>query len=715
MLGKISKEKQESAGALKKRILANRQSVAKAQFDMIADIGRMRATMNDDDLRSFLLVECGVPQADLSAILAFDDVLGNHAPLLRKRGISFPVIKALLSADAVTRAAALASLAVGDDLDVATISSLRRLALRNRLGERAYAERSRQRALNTAANAKTAVLVQALGKGAAALLNEVDAFVDRYQPEPSYDPDDHVIYSPDHDADVASIAEHAKTVFRQFQGLYGDLVPPKTALTLSKARIHRHRLLAAQESLKRFVRGKFGFGPEGYGFAFVPGGLWKSELQDALEYLLPCETVPEPIVDTQPEETQPLRFMEICAGAGGQAIGLLGAGFKPVALYDMSKNATNTLRKNWNWTVRRIRIEKVKDVELRQYRGIDLLAGGVECRAFSGAGKQRGEKDGRNLFDEAVRYVDLIRPRAFFFENVEGFTHEKFIRYRAKVFRRLRALGYRIGLHEMNAEDFGLAQSRDRVVLVGIRDDQPGLFCTPTGGQHTAMRDVLAETLFPHRGGGDAVYDEWAENWLAKYGGDTSHTVMSSLYKARGEIVQRWKSKVGFEIDAKHIGDEPAALGTVTDTNARPFLTVDVAQVLQGFPKAWKFEGGAAQQFHQIGNAFPPQMAKAVGLAIRRALSGRLPNSLDAPPLVPFDETLIGVKPALKRLPQLRLNAMTIQDVYDLKDRYGKKFKETKKLLAEVKAADKERKLEMNAYLKLRNLQPKPGSDAELN
>ncbi|MBB3427972.1 DNA-cytosine methyltransferase [Rhizobium sp. BK312] len=708
----VGKEPSEDVGVLKKRILANRRSVAKAQIDMIADIERIRGSMSDDDLRSFLVVECGVPQTDISAILSFNEILGDHAHILRKRATSFPVVKAIITANPATRQAALDSLAAGDDVDVATISALRRIATRNSIGERAYSERSRQRALRSSANAKTAFLVEALGEATVTLLDKIDSFVDQYEPEPSYDPDDHVVYAPGHDAGIKDISELAKSVFRQFQGLYGDIVLPEAGLDGLKAGSNRHRLAAAQESLKRFARGRFGFGEQGYGFAFERGNLWSSELQEALEFLLPCKTAPEPAAPEQADEAQPLRFLEICAGAGGQAIGLLGAGFTPVALFDMNKNAAKTLRKNWNWTVRKIRIEEVKDVDLRQYHGIDLLAGGVECRAFSGAGKQKGEKDNRNLFDEAVRYVDIIRPRAFFFENVDGFTHEKFIRYRAKVFRKLKALGYKIGLHRMNAEDFGLAQSRERVVLVGIRDDQPGLFSTPTGGQHTTMRDTLAEILFPHRGRGGAVYDEWAENWLAKYGGQTSYTVLSSLYKARGEIVQRWKSELGFEIDAKHIGDEPAALGTIADTNALPFLTVDVVKALQGFPKAWKFEGGAVQQFYQIGNAFPPQMAKAVGLAIFRALSGRLPNSIDAPPLVPFDETLIGIKPAIMP-PRLRLNAMTKQDVYDLKDRYGKKFKDAKKLLAQVKAADKERKLEMAAYLKQRDAQPEPGPEVE--
>ncbi|WCJ63878.1 hypothetical protein [Agrobacterium tumefaciens] len=92
----------EDPGALMKRILANRKSIAKAQFDMIANIGWMRSTMSDDDLRSFLVVECGIPRSDLPSIFAFDETLGPFETLLRKRCVPFHVVKALIATDADT-------------------------------------------------------------------------------------------------------------------------------------------------------------------------------------------------------------------------------------------------------------------------------------------------------------------------------------------------------------------------------------------------------------------------------------------------------------------------------------------------------------------------------------------------------------------------------------------------------------------------------------
>ncbi|HLP66052.1 MAG TPA: DNA (cytosine-5-)-methyltransferase [Rhizobium sp.] len=703
MAVKSDDERSEDAGVLMRRILASRKSIAKAQFDMISNVGRMRTSMSDDDLRSFLVVECGIARNDLPSIFAFDEVLGSFEPLLRKRSVPFQVVKALIATDADTRRVALEALASGTNVDVSTIATLRRLALRSKIGERAYSERCRQRAMTTAASAQTSARVHRLSENVAALLRDIDDFVYRFVGEPR--PYEDTVDRSDKCRSAAKgVKSKAAAVLSEFRSVYGEVRLPKGGVTGFSTGSHRHKLAAAQESLKRFAEGRFAWYSGFSGFGFEPGYLWQTELQDALEYLLPCDLDPEPISDENDAAAKPLRFVEICAGAGGQAIGLLGAGFKPAALYDMDLNATRTLKQNWNWFVRRKRLEKVTEIELRQYHGIDLLAGGVECRAFSRAGKQRGQDDKRNLFDEAVRYVDIIRPRAFFFENVEGFEDKKFIQYRASVFRRLEALDYRIGLHKLNAHDFGLAQSRERVVLVGIRNDEPGLFFSPQGTGRTNMREALAEVMFPHRGLGDAEYDRWAENWLSRYGGETSYTVVSSLYKNEGDIRQRWKDDLGFAIDPVHIGDGPAPLGAIKDLKSLPYLTVDVARVLQGFPRAWQFAGKADRQFYQIGNAFPPQMSKAIGIAIASALSARLPNSIDAPPLVPFDESLIGMKPT--KVPRLILNAMTMEDVNDLKERYGRQFRDYKKLKAQVLKSRRARKREMREYLEFHRGKP---------
>ncbi|RDJ10142.1 hypothetical protein B5K05_13515 [Rhizobium phaseoli] len=699
MAEKADNKRSEDPGALMKRILANRKSIAKAQFDMIASINQMRSTMSDDDLRTFLAVECGIPRSDLPSIFAFDETLGSFEPLLRKRCVPFQVVKTLIAADPDTRQAALDALAEGTEVDVSTVARLHRLTIRNKIGASAYAERGRQRAMTAAASKQSYLRVRALGENVATLLAAIDAFTERFVGEPLRDPNEEVIDRSEACRSAAiGVRTKATVVLREFKSVYGEVELPSKGVAGFRTGAHRHKLAAAQESLKRFADGKFAWYGKFSGFAFEHGYLWQTELQDALAYLLPCDPKSDPASDDNAEAAKPLRFMEICAGAGGQAIGLLGAGFEPARLYDMNLNATRTLKKNWAWSVTRKRLEKVSDKELQQFQGIDLLAGGVECRAFSRAGKRLGADDSRNLFDEAIRYVKVIRPRAFFFENVDGFTDKKFIKYRASVFRRLKALDYRIGLHKLNASDFGLAQSRSRLVLVGVHKDEPGLFSLPKGGITTNMGEALADVIFPHRGQGDTDYDQWAENWLAKYGGKVSNTVTSSLYKNRGKMKRTWRTDLGFAIDPKHVGDGPAPLGTIEGPARLPYLTIDVARELQGFPKAWKFAGKPDQQFHQIGNAFPPQMSKAVGLAIARALSGRMPNSIDAPPLVPFDESLIGVKGVKPKGPRFTLNAMTMQDVEELRDSYGAKFPNLAKLRAEAKRNQRARKRNAREY-----------------
>ena len=113
-----------------------------------------------------------------------------------------------------------------------------------------------------------------------------------------------------------------------------------------------------------------------------------------------------------------LTSLEICAGAGGQALGLEKAKFKHVGLVEIDEHPCNTLRLNRpKWNVIQGNLE---NFDGRPYKGVDLLAGGLPCPPFSKAGKQLGTKDERNLFPEAIRLVDEIRPRAVRFENVRG-------------------------------------------------------------------------------------------------------------------------------------------------------------------------------------------------------------------------------------------------------------------------------------------------------
>ena len=164
-----------------------------------------------------------------------------------------------------------------------------------------------------------------------------------------------------------------------------------------------------------------------------------------------------------------LDSLELCAGAGGQALGLEMAGFNHAALVELESAACATLRLNrTGWNV----IEgDLRCFDGTPYKGIDLVAGGVPCPPFSKAGKQLGGKDERDLFPEAIRLVDECRPKAIMLENVRGLLDAVFDDYRNKVEKQLKKLGYKPGWRLLNASDYGVSQLRPRVVFVGIRED----------------------------------------------------------------------------------------------------------------------------------------------------------------------------------------------------------------------------------------------------
>ena len=126
-----------------------------------------------------------------------------------------------------------------------------------------------------------------------------------------------------------------------------------------------------------------------------------------------------------------LRSIEICAGAGGQALGLERAGFEHVSLVEIEAPACQTLRinrKHWHVTQ-----GDICHYSAEQWQGIELLAGGVPCPPFSKAGKQLGAQDDRDLFPEALRLVSECKPQAVMLENVRGLLDSIFDEYCTKI------------------------------------------------------------------------------------------------------------------------------------------------------------------------------------------------------------------------------------------------------------------------------------------
>lgn len=308
-----------------------------------------------------------------------------------------------------------------------------------------------------------------------------------------------------------------------------------------------------------------------------------------------------------------LTTVEICAGAGGQALGLDQAGFEHVAAVEIDKHACATLRLNKpRW---RVFEEDLRNFSGTNFRGVDLLAGGVPCPPFSIAGKQLGADDERDLFPEALRLVEEIRPAAVMLENVRGFASDRFTGYRASIIRRLERMGYVVPQYRvLNACEYGVPQLRPRFILVALRPAAASHFVwprpkrrIPTVGE--TIGDLMASGGWP---GSDA----WIKGAQAM-----APTVVGGSKKHGGPDLgptraRREWAKLG--VDGLGIADAPP--GPEFPAGKMPKLTIPMVARVQGFPDTWKFSGGKTAAYRQVGNAFPPPVARAVGEAIRHAL-----------------------------------------------------------------------------------------------
>lgn len=308
-----------------------------------------------------------------------------------------------------------------------------------------------------------------------------------------------------------------------------------------------------------------------------------------------------------------LTCLEICAGAGGQALGLEGAGFEPLALVEIEKPCRETLKLNRpKWNVIEDEESDLKQFSAVPYKGVDLLAGGVPCPPFSKAGKQLGKDDERDLFPEAVRLVDECRPKAIMLENVRGFLDAKFYEYRENLETQLKKLGYSVGWKLLNASDYGVSQLRPRAVIIALRKDFADTFTWPTPQNPPKTVGALLHDLMAADGWQGAL--EWAgkANAIAPtlVGGSKKHGG-PDLGPTRAK--QAW-AKLG--VDGMGIAYEPPT----QDFVGMPRLTIPMAARVQGFPDDWQFFGKKTPAYRQIGNAFPPPVAHAIATQLSLCL-----------------------------------------------------------------------------------------------
>jgi DNA (cytosine-5)-methyltransferase 1 len=309
--------------------------------------------------------------------------------------------------------------------------------------------------------------------------------------------------------------------------------------------------------------------------------------------------------------------VDICAGAGGLTRGLEDAGFSTVFAVENAPDACQTYRAAF--PAAEMCQADIRTVDFTRWRGVDLVAGGPPCQPFSIGGHRLGKEDRRDLLPEFVRAVLEASPRAFLLENVPGLASGPHADYFAGVLAPLRSRYAIFGPYVINAADYGIPQSRKRLVVVGMAE---GAFRLPTPfGKRVSAGEVLTAEPFgepnpakivyaknpeprpnPYHGhlfngGGRAVDpDVPAPTIIASAGGNKTHFLdcLGLVPKYHRHLLTGGTPWVGELMGGRR-------------------LTVRECALLQTFPRDVAFAGSRSSQYAQIGNAVPPQMGRLLG------------------------------------------------------------------------------------------------------
>lgn len=319
------------------------------------------------------------------------------------------------------------------------------------------------------------------------------------------------------------------------------------------------------------------------------------------------------------------KFIDLFSGAGGLSCGLVMAGFTPVASVEIMPEAVETYKynfvnkKGFNEKVetRDIRTQAVKE-ELYKTIGnqhIDLIVGGFPCQGFSMAGNRVISDPRNSLYLEMLEIVKNVKPDYVVMENVEGLRTMLDGKVETQIINDYKEIGYEINVTTLNAADYGVAQLRKRVIFIGNR----------IGNKNYHPKPLYEPNNYKTLG--SAIYkfmnideDKSINHVFTRHTEDMKKRLAnvpegSSLFKNYSDS---WK---------KSPWDKPSCTikenhGAVNIHPKLPrVLTAREIAAIQSFPDDFIFQGAKKWQLVQIGNAVPPLLGKAIGLAVEKGLN----------------------------------------------------------------------------------------------
>ena len=325
--------------------------------------------------------------------------------------------------------------------------------------------------------------------------------------------------------------------------------------------------------------------------------------------------------------------VELFAGAGGLALGFENAGFDNLLANDFDKDSCNTLKENRpNWNVLCEPVEELANKDLLKMLNLkqgelDLLSGGYPCQSFSYAGKRLGLNDIRGtMFYYYAKILEQLKPKMFLAENVKGLVSHDGGKTLTTMIGVFEEIGYKVQYKVLNAWDYGVAEKRERVVIVGIRNDLNIEFTYPKPHDYKpVLRDALKNV--PKSEGATYPQSKKEVFDLVPPGGcwrdlpeDIARAYMKGSYGLGGGKTGMAR-RISWDEPSLTILCSPCMKQTdrCHPDETRPFTVRESARI-QSFPDDWEFCGSMINKYKQIGNAVPVNFAKEIGMAIAKSL-----------------------------------------------------------------------------------------------
>lgn len=319
-------------------------------------------------------------------------------------------------------------------------------------------------------------------------------------------------------------------------------------------------------------------------------------------------------------------FISLFAGGGGSSLGYRMAGFRELLAIEWDDNAVETLRLNfpglevWQRDIRTVKGEEILSALGLQVGELDLLDGSPPCQGFSMTGRRRIDDERNDLVRENIRLIKELQPKVFVIENVKGIIMGKMKILFRQYLQELRQLDYKVKVALLNTKYYGVPQSRERVIFIGIRDDIGIEPCFPEPQKRIinvkrALEGIRERGEVKYPTGKAAIYYD-----RILPGRDLS----SVISRLEGKITY-WNIKKVHPLKPSQtiIRVFNTAVAGLLHWSEKRFLTIAELKRLATFPDDYKFVGKFEEQWARIGNSVPPLFMKAIAECIKKRILER--------------------------------------------------------------------------------------------